>query len=480
MPDVPWLAALGLVAAMSAGADKTARTTPESAFNAGVVPAATCTGERLPAATRRAGDAARLPARPLWLWDSPKVLLDAEARRELFAFCACQGIDGLWMQVALERERAADGTPVLQHAAAWRTLLREAHAAGLTVEALEGAPIYALKPHHGEALAVVDAVIAFSKAAADRDGFDGLHFDIEPHGLYRWRFPESRERMAAGLVEVSLESAKRLRAAGLRFGVALPFWLQVKDEQTGEPLGAITYEKQRQSAAHHLIDRLDYVAIMSYRDRTTGPNGVVAIAGDLLAHAAAAGKARVYLGLETAADSERVWFVTGELRERTLAKMRARGEDPDQLDPIEGFRRSIVDDGTRVHLGLRIPAGTALDAPALLAAMRELAAAYGSPLADPPARETAAALSLALGTLDTSGDWRGLVARPVAGEDGRRWSGFLGVGITPPTITFGGQPPGDLRREIAAAAPLVAGQPAFAGFALHDYEHLRPLLGNRD
>ncbi len=464
MPHFLWLAALGLVAAVMA----TQQTT------------APCRGERLPAAARPAGLDARLPARPMWLWDTPKVLLDAAARAELLAFCACQGIDGLWMQVALERERAADGTPLLQHAAAWRTLLREAHAAGLTVEALEGAPIYALTPHHGEALAVVDAVVAFSKAATERDGFDGLHFDIEPHGLYRWRFPESRERMAAGLVEVSLESARRLRAAGLRFGVALPFWMQVKDEQTGEPLGVVTLEKVRQSAAYHLIDRLDYVAIMSYRDKTTGPNGVVAIAGDLLGHAAAAGKARVYLGLETAADSERVWFVTGEARERTLAKMRARGEDPDELEPIDGFRRSIADDGTRLHLGLRIPTGTALDAPALLGAMRQLASAYGTPQADPPGRETDAALSLALGTLDKSGDWRGLVAAPIAGEDGRRWSGFQGVSITPPTITFGGQPPGDLRREIGAAAPLVAGQPAFAGFALHDYEHLRPLLGGRD
>ena len=485
MPPVPWIAALGLVATMTA-----APTTPNSnqtSSTAGVVEAnvdslavQTCPGERLPAPARPANADPRLPLRPMWLWDSPKILLDAEARAALLAFCACQGIDALWMQVALERERAADGTPVLQHAAAWRTLLREAHAAGLTVEALEGAPAYALKPRHGEALAVVDAVIAFSTAATGRDGFDGLHFDIEPHGLYRWRFPESRERMAAGLVEVTLESAKRLRAAGLRFGVALPFWMQVTDEQTGEPLGVVTWEKRRQSAAYHLIDRLDYVAIMSYRDRTTGPNGVLAIAGDLLAHAAAPGKARVYLGLETAADSERVWFVTGEARERTLAKMRAHGEDPDELDPIDGFRRSIADDGTRLHLGLRIPAGTAPDAPALLGAMRQLAAVYGTPQADPPARDTTAALSLALGTLDKSGDWRGLVATPIAGGNGERWSGFLGVSVTPPTITFGGQPPGDLRREIAAAAPLVAGQPAFAGFALHDYEHLRPLLAGRD
>ncbi len=475
MLHLSWMAALGLVAAMTAdGAPGANPVPPPSAADA------PCRGERLPPPARSTSADRRLPLRPMWLWDSPKVLLDAAARAELLAFCACQGIDALWMQVALERERGAGGTPVLQHAAAWRTLLREAHAAGLTVEALEGAPTYALKPHHGEALAVVDAVIAFSKAATDRDGFDGLHFDIEPHGLYRWRFPESRERMAAGLVEVALESSRRLRAAGLRCGVALPFWLQVKDEQTGEPLGVVTLERTRQSAAHHLIDRLDYVAIMSYRDRTTGPNGVIAIAGDLLSHAAAPGKARVYLGLETAADSERVWFVIGEARERTLAKMRARGEDPDELEPIAGFRRSITDDGTRLHLGLRIPAGTAPDAPALLGAMRELAAAYGTPQADPPARETAAALSLALGTLDRSGDWRGLVAAPIPGEDGQRWSGFVGVSVTPPAITFGGQPAGDLRRELVAAAPLLAGQPAFAGFALHDYEHLRPLLTGRD
>ena len=175
-----------------------------------------------------------------------------------------------------------------------------------------------------------------------------------------------------------------------------------------------------------------------------------------------------------------MWFVTGEARERTLAKMRARGEDPDELEPIDGFRRTVADDGTRLHLGLRVPAAVDLDAPALIGAMRQLAAAYGTPQADPPGRETEAALSLALGTLDKSGDWRGLVAAPISGEDGRRWSGFRGVSITPPAITFGGQAPGDLRGEIAAAAPLVAGQPAFAGFALHDYEHLRPFLERRD
>jgi hypothetical protein len=443
------------------------------------IPAA-CQGETLPAPPAVPAGTTATHRRPMWLWDSPKVLLDAGARAELFTFCRCQGIDTLWMQVALERARGAGGTPVLQHADAWRVLLREAHAAGLSVEALEGAPIYALPAHHAEALAVVDAVVAFSKGATAGDGFDGLHFDIEPHALYRWRFPESRERMATGLVAVALESATRLRAAGLRFGVALPFWMQVQDEKTGEPLGVVTWEKTRQSAAYHLIDRLDYVAIMSYRDRTTGSNGVVAIAGDLLVHANAPGKARVYLGLETAADSERVWFAVGEPRERALAKMRARGEDPDELEPIDWFRRSIIDDGTRIHHGLRIPAGTAIDAPALVTAMAELASWYGVTQTQPPARDTAAALSLAMGTLDQSGDWKALRAAPIPGRDGTVYAGFTGTSVTPPGITFGGQPAGDLGREIRAAQPLVAGQPAFAGFALHDYEHLRPLLTGRN
>src|SRR6476620_8618243 len=140
MPKPVLVAALGVAAAMilPMTPESSADMTPELKSNSGVVAAAArCSGERLPAVTRPSSADPRLPARPMWLWDSPKVLLDAEARAGLFAFCACQGIDAIWMQVALERERAADGTAVLQHAAAWRTLLREAHAAGLTVEALE-------------------------------------------------------------------------------------------------------------------------------------------------------------------------------------------------------------------------------------------------------------------------------------------------------------------------------------------------------
>jgi hypothetical protein len=125
----------------------------------------------------------------------------------------------------------------------------------MTVEALEGAPIYALARHHAEALAVVDAVIAFSRTAAGRDGFDGLHFDIEPHGLYRWRFPEPRERMATGLVEVAIESSKRLRPPACASASRSPSGC--RSRRAERRADRRRHGEDATSAAYHLIDRLD-------------------------------------------------------------------------------------------------------------------------------------------------------------------------------------------------------------------------------
>src|SRR6185436_11516553 len=111
MPHAAFVAALSITAVAmvlrTTPESSAIGTTPESSTarrndDSGVMPAS-CRGERLPAVVRPSAADPRLPARPMWLWDSPKVLLDATARAELFAFCTCQGIDALWMQVALER-----------------------------------------------------------------------------------------------------------------------------------------------------------------------------------------------------------------------------------------------------------------------------------------------------------------------------------------------------------------------------------------
>jgi hypothetical protein len=175
-----------------------------------------------------------------------------------------------------------------------------------------------------------------------------------------------------------------------------------------------------------------------------------------------------------------VRFVTGLPREQQLARMRAAGEDPDELAPIDGYRLSLVDDGTRLHVGVRVPDGEAMESPALLAVLRRLAARYGVPPSTDAAgrRAAEAAHSLVMGTLARDGEWVELGPMPIPDEDGRLWPGFAGRSITPPGVTFAGQPLGDLQREMREGAAAVAARSGFAGFALHDYEHVRT-LGSR-
>src|SRR5262245_55975566 len=101
------LMALAAIAATLVTAAPFASRAAESRASGSPAAAPGCRGETLPpaavaaAATAASSPGPRLGARPMWLWESPKVLLDARARADLLAFCACQGIDTLWMQVVL-------------------------------------------------------------------------------------------------------------------------------------------------------------------------------------------------------------------------------------------------------------------------------------------------------------------------------------------------------------------------------------------
>ena len=388
------------------------------------------------------------------------------------------------MQVALERERAADGTPVLQHAAAWRTLLREAHAAGLTVEALEGAPIYALKAHHAEALAVVDAVIAFSRT---RDRPRRLrrpalrHRAAQPLSLALPRTARADGRPASSRSRWSRRSACAPRACAS--ASRSPTGCRSRDEQTGEPLGVVTWEKTRQSAAYHLIDRLDYVAVMSYRDRTTGPNGVVAIASDLLAHAAVPGRARVYLGSRprptaSASGSSPARRASGRWRRCGRA---ARIRTSSSRSTASGARSPTTGRGCTSGSGCP---------PRSASTRRRCSARCGSsppptarlchrrPTRRPARPRRRCRSRSARSTSQATGGGSSPRRSPArTGCAGPASGGWASPRRPSPSAT---RRPGDLLREIAAAGPLVAGQPAFAGFALHDYEHLRPFLERRD
>jgi len=100
--------------------------------------------------------------------------------------------------------------------------------------------------------------------------------------------------------------AKRARAAGLVYGVDIPFWWQSIDAATGQPVSITTFHGVRKTATEHLLTMVDNVGIMAYRNVATGPQGIVSLALDTLEQADSIGHVDVFVGIETEKISEGV------------------------------------------------------------------------------------------------------------------------------------------------------------------------------
>ena len=91
--------------------------------------------------------------------------------------------------------------------------------------------------------------------------------------------------------------ADRAHQAGLAIGVDIPFWYDTRDEFSYE-VNRVDFNGDHKSAEEHVIDLMDYVAIMDYRTSAYGADGTIAQAVGELAYASQKGK-QVFIGLET-------------------------------------------------------------------------------------------------------------------------------------------------------------------------------------
>jgi hypothetical protein len=158
---------------------------------------------------------------------------------------------------------------------------------------------YVLPAHHREALAMLQRVLEYNKAAAPEERFDGVNLDIEPHILDEWN--TRKMELLADFIDLSddLMRLKRRSGLALDIGPAMPFWFDGIE---------LPWNGRRRPVSQHLQDLYDYVALMDYRDHAAGPDGLVAHAMDELRYADSAGR-RVMIGVETAPNEiEKVSF----------------------------------------------------------------------------------------------------------------------------------------------------------------------------
>lgn len=357
--------------------------------------------------------------RATWVWNTTPLLADPAARARLSDFLETQGFDRVFLQLpGLPGETGRLGGGAWDEKAFY-DLIRRLRLAGLRVYALDGFRSYALAKHHPAVLDVVDRVVRHNLEAPPDARFDGLHHDIEPYLLVGFHGTR-RDQILIDYLHLVEEAARRVREAGLAYGLDIPFWYDAPDEESYEPV-EVAFRGIRKPASEHLIDLVDEVTVMDYRTTGYGADGTIRHGRDELEYAASVGKT-LWIGLET-----------GPLPDEDLLYVRGRPQSGPRTDPGEYLIAEAFGDSTRMTLEQ----------------MPEPDVAAG--VSRPEGRDAA--------------------------DDGRLWWKVARrVPVPADKISFARLGLDALRRVMAETAFEFGDSPAFGGFAIHYDESLRRLL----
>ena len=225
----------------------------------------------------------------LWLWETLEVIKSSDNIRSFVEFCRRRGITDVFAQLPYAPN---DAPRRVEDVARLRPLVVAAHAAGVRVDGLDGAPYYVRPKRHAEVIATVRAVLDYNAKQPKEAQYDGLRFDNEPYLLPEYAGPR-RQSVLRNYLDITTRAATMAGEAGLRFGVDIPFWFDARD-RFAQPTARI----DGRPLSELLIDAVDNIAIMAYRTRAYGPDGVISHSSDEVRYATKVGK-DVFVGLET-------------------------------------------------------------------------------------------------------------------------------------------------------------------------------------
>ncbi|MCE1229290.1 MAG: hypothetical protein LWX11_07375 [Firmicutes bacterium] len=237
----------------------------------------------------------------IWVWEKEMLrLLDEPSFREATLIqLKHHRITTLYLYA----DRYGHRDPLLDERPALQDLMRQLHQKGFRVEALLGSAFlktweYILPDKAGAAKAMVQHVLDYNATAPIEARFDGLHLDIEPYALDEWN-AQSREGLCRLYLDRATDWVGMARKANLPIGAAIPFWydgFKVTWNAVLKPMNA------------HVQDLFDYVALMDYRNKSQGPDGIIAHGQDEIAYGSFISKA-VVIGVETGpAEPSKVTF----------------------------------------------------------------------------------------------------------------------------------------------------------------------------
>ncbi|MGB7347428.1 MAG: hypothetical protein WBD20_24610 [Pirellulaceae bacterium] len=423
--------------------------------------------------------------RALWLWDTVSILSTPEETKSFVDFCVRNEITTVWAQ--LPHDVHTKGVPTeikrstctITLTSELRSLLRTAHDAAIRVHALAGDPHYALKDSHHIALAIVDAVIDFNSASSELERFDGVHFDNEPYLLTGWHDWQQRQVILKEFLSLNRECQRRVDAAPIpiEFGVDIPFWLQEADE-SGQPIGQVMFEGKNQAASYHLLQMVDNIGVMNYRDVAQGPDGMIAHADNLLSYADNISAAKLYFGVETLAPQPtRVVFAVGRSRRDFHEAVSGHASHFAALSHVAGKRLRLICDQDNVHVGIEVGlSNTDEEKAAITTTLSRIASTFGVNAAADPEDATTRQQALQQ-LLRANVQWRDVnpctIIDTVTGQTHLLVRGDCTL---PDKVTFADESLEHFRLQTHLAEYQFKKHKSFAGLAIHDYRSFKTLL----
>ena len=219
------------------------------------------TGERVPDADPVVRDQT---VRGTYIWEANELI---ENGQEILAFAKEKNINWLYVRLDLQ-----------QPFSKYSSFVKQASAAGIEVHAMGGHPIWALQENSHQMLKLVNYVKDYNRSVQGDERFHGIHLDIEPYVLPGWYF-DTQKVMSEWTANLDLFVRELKKDSNLQASMDMAVWLD-KHKVPGEDI----------SLSKWMIDRMDHVSLMAFRDTADGSNGIAAVAKEEIAFADELGK----------------------------------------------------------------------------------------------------------------------------------------------------------------------------------------------
>ncbi|GIO31242.1 MULTISPECIES: hypothetical protein [Paenibacillus] len=202
--------------------------------------------------------------RGTYIWEANQVLQNGQ---EILDFAKEKKLNWLYVRLDLQ-----------QPFSAYRTFVKEASAAGIEVHAMGGHPVWALQESRPKMMKLVNYVKDYNRAVNGDERFHGIHLDIEPYVLPEWKTDDKRvisewtSNLDAFVTELKKDSH-------LQASMDLAVWLD-KYKVPGDDV----------SLSKWMIQRMDHVSLMAFRNSAAGSNGIAGVSKEEIGFANELGK----------------------------------------------------------------------------------------------------------------------------------------------------------------------------------------------